>query len=556
MTEPHPRPSRVAIWTIAGIALVAAIVAALVAPDEWAAGEGRLDVIVNGETTSVDVQVGSTEPIVVSPSGDGVGFSLPRGVPTSEAVRVEIDVPVDAKVEATLTLSDGSTEPMPVIASGGAVTATRRPPDDVHLILPLLAIVVLLWVSEAIPLHVTALAIPVVLAMSGTTTAREALAPFFDPIIVLFLAGFLLAEAMHRVRLDHLVAVQLVARAGAGPLRLFASMVALAAFLSMWMSNTAAVAVLIPIALAVTEPLDDSSYRRVMVLGIAYAGTVGGVGSVIGTPANPLAVRFIDELTGRTITFVDWFVFGLPMVLLFLPVMATILWKAMGTTVDPNRFAEARAAALEAQQKQGPLTRDQIEVLSVFALVMAGWLTQSWHDQSPSIVALAGTIVLMLLGRIETDDLGTISWPTLLTFGGGLTMGVAMVDSGASDWIVTRLTGASDWPTPLAVLLVAVTALITTTVASNTAAAATLIPLAIPLAGLIGVDPVMLVVVVAIASSVDFALVIGTPPTMLAYSTGLFTSGEILRRGALLDIVGIAILVGLVVPFWQLVGAL
>ena len=121
---------------------------------------------------------------------------------------------------------------------------------------------------------------------------------------------------------------------------------------------------------------------------------------------------------------------------------------------------------------------------------------------------------------------------------------------------MTRLTGASDWPTPLAVLLVAVTALITTTVASNTAAAATLIPLAIPLAGLIGVDPVMLVVVVAIASSVDFPLVIGTPPTMLAYSTGLFTSGEILRGGALLDILGIAILVGLVVPFWQLTGAI
>jgi sodium-dependent dicarboxylate transporter 2/3/5 len=170
------------------------------------------------------------------------------------------------------------------------------------------------------------------------------------------------------------------------------------------------------------------------------------------------------------------------------------------------------------------LTRDQIEVLSVFAIVMAGWLTQSSHDQSPSIVALAGTIALMLLGRIETDDLGTISWPTLLTFGGGLTMGVAMVDSGASDWIMTRLTGASDWPTPLA--------------------------------GLIGVDPVMLVVVVAIASSVDFPLVIGTPPTMLAYSTGLFTSGEILRGGALLDILGIAILVGLVVPFWQLTGAI
>ncbi len=137
---------------------------------------------------------------------------------------------------------------------------------------------------------------------------------------------------------------------------------------------------------------------------------------------------------------------------------------------------------------------------------------------------------------------------------GGLTLGVYMVETGASDWLVTRLGALADWPTLLAVAAVATVTLGLTTVASNTGSAATLIPLAIPLAGLVGVSPVLLVSVVAIASSVDFALVIGTPPTMLAYSTELFTVREILRKGAVLDLVGIVILIAVVVPFWQLTG--
>ena len=147
-----------------------------------------------------------------------------------------------------------------------------------------------------------------------------------------------------------------------------------------------------------------------------------------------------------------------------------------------------------------------------------------------------------------------ISWPTLLTFGGGLTLGTFMVQTGTSDWIVARLGGLASWPTMFAVAAVAVVTLALTTVASNTGSAATLIPLAIPLAGLIGVEPTLLVAVVAIASSVDFALVIGTPPTMLAYSTELFTVREILRKGSVLDVMGILILIAAVVPLWQLFG--
>jgi sodium-dependent dicarboxylate transporter 2/3/5 len=142
----------------------------------------------------------------------------------------------------------------------------------------------------------------------------------------------------------------------------------------------------------------------------------------------------------------------------------------------------------------------------------------------------------------------------LLTFGGGLSLGLALTDSGVSDWLATRLGGLANLPSAVAVGFVALVALVLTTVASNTASAAMLVPLAIPLAGVIGVDPVLLVVTVAVASSIDFALVIGTPPTMIAYSTGLYRAPEIFRTGVVLDVVGLVLLTTVVAGVWTVLG--
>ena len=380
------------------------------------------------------------------------------------------------------------------------------------------------------------------------------LAPFFSPIIVLFFAGFLMAEAMRRSKLDHLAAISIVARAGRSPVMLFAALIGTAAFFSMWMSNTAAVAILIPIALAVTAPLSHLGYRRTVVLGIAYAGTIGGVGSAIGTPANQLAIEFLDSFGGREISFVEWFAFGLPMVVLFLPIMGLYLWLRGDVRIDRALLGEVQEEARAELQRAGRLTRDQLMVLVVFLLTVIGWITQTVHGFHPGIVALAGAVLLMVLRRILPEDLQRISWSSLLTFGGGLTLGFFLVESGSSDWIASHLTGIADLPAMVAVAIVATVTLILTTVASNTASAAILIPLSIPLAGALGVDPVLLVGVVAIASSIDFALVIGTPPTMVAYSTRLFTAGRIFRVGILLDVIGLALLVTVVVWIWQLLG--
>jgi sodium-dependent dicarboxylate transporter 2/3/5 len=192
--------------------------------------------------------------------------------------------------------------------------------------------------------------------------------------------------------------------------------------------------------------------------------------------------------------------------------------------------------------------------MAVFLGVIAVWLTETFHGLETGIVALGGAIVLFLLGKVTQDDLGRISWASLLTFGGGLTLGLFLLETGTSDWIATRVGGLAIVPAPIAVAAIAAVTLALTTVASNTASAAMIIPLAIPLAAIIGVDPVLLVLVVAIASSIDFALVIGTPPTLLAYSTRLFTPGQIFRVGGILDVVGLLILVSVVVWIWELLG--
>ncbi len=548
------------------LALVAATAAALAAPDPWPDGAGEIAVRYRGElVAAAPVTVGATDAVTVRGAGGVV--ALPGGLPTDAVVEVEVAITAGGatvrpgldEVRVELTLPDGRRELIPALRwehGTALLMAARRPPVDAAVVLGLLGLVVVLWVSEAVPLFVTSLAIPVVLVVAGVGDAQEALAPFFHPIIALFFGGFLMAEAMRRVDLDHLAAVTIIARAGHSPVTLFAAMLGVAAFLSMWMSNTAATAVLVPIAIAVTAPLGHPGYRKAVVLGIAYAATIGGVGSAIGTPANPLAIEFLGAYAGRSVTFAGWFAIGLPMVVLFLPLMGVYLWRRSAVQVDPARFAATRRLAAEELERHGPPTRDQATVLAVFAGVVAVWLTQTWHGLDTGIVAVGGAVALAALGKVLPDDLGRISWASLLTFGGGLALGLSLVQTGTSDWVATRLDGLSGVPPLVGTATVALLALALTTVASNTATAAMLIPLAIPLAGVIGVDPVLLVLVVAIASSVDFALVIGTPPTMIAYSTHLYTSREIFRTGIALDVAGVALLVTAVVGIWNALGIL
>lgn len=569
LEEEAQPPRRAKLLMVVPLALVAAFVGVLLAPANWESGSGRVTLSYRGALLiDEELPVGGDRGLAysgVSASSTSVDLTFPAGVPTDAPVEALVKVterdaalrPDFDQVELTLALPDGRQELVPIVRwdeDTQQLEGLRRPTRSSGVVLGLLGFVVVMWVSEVVPLFVTSLSIPVVLVFSGVATATGATAPFANPIIVLFFAGFLMAESMRRTGLDHHISMAMISGAGRSAGILFGSMIGLAAFLSMWMSNTAATAVLVPIALAVSAPIGHAGFRRALVLGIAYASTIGGVGSAIGTPANQLAIEFLGEFGDRSISFVEWFAFGVPMVVLFLPLMGWYLWRRSGVRLEPGALARARQVAHEERSRLGRMNRDQLAVLAVFAAVAAGWLTQTFHGVHPGLVALAGAVALFVLGKLRPEDLGRISWSALLTFGGGLTLGLYLVETGTSDYIATRLAGLAAMPATVAVIAVASMTLLLTTVASNTASAAILIPLAIPLAGVLGVDVTTLVIVVAIASSIDFALVIGTPPTMIAYSTKLYTAGEIFRRGAVLDLAGIALLVFVVTRLWSLLG--
>ncbi len=564
-TKAEQPPKR--LWILAlGIAL--AVLLGFLAPSSWTVGDGQVQVAFRGQIViESDVSVGSKDAWTLRATHleHEVEVEFPQGISVDSTIVALVRVHEHGKavgaslgeVAITLTLPGGQKESIPSVRFHDetlTLEARRRPPVDAVVVLALLGLVIVLWVSDFFPLFVTSLLIPVVLVFSGVADPKLAMQPFFSPIIVLFFGGFLIAEALRRSGLDHLAAITMVAKAGRSPTTLFAAMLGASAFLSMWMSNTAAVAVLIPIALAVTEPLQHLGYRKAVVLGIAYAGTLGGVGSAIGTPGNQLAIELLDTFDVQTLSFIDWFAFGLPVVVVLLPIIGIYLWKRMGVTLDPGTFQKARAAAQAELAGTGRLTKNQHQVLWVFAVVVAGWLTQSVHGVHPGMVALAGALVLAAIGRILPVDLQRIDWASLLTFGGGLTLGLFLVQTGTSDWVATRLGALAGLPPAVGVIVVAFISLGLTSVASNTASAAILIPITIPLASVIGVDPALLVAVVAIASSLDFALVIGTPPTMIAYSTHLYTTSEVFRIGIVLDLIGVVVLAGGVVWFWQLVG--
>lgn len=540
-----------------------AALGAAVAPEPWVAGPVGLEIEREGTTVVEAVRLGETAPIEIT-RGD-LTVTFPGGVPTNRQVEARVRVVQDGKhvnpghdaVGLTLVLPDGRREHIPVVRWDGKaehLVAQRRPPTNTALALALLGLVVILWVTEALPLFVTALLVPVVLSALGAQGAEQALAPFFHPIIALFLGGSLMAEAMHRVGLDHRIAMALVTRAGRSPATLMGALMGMAAFMSFWMSNTAATALMIPIALATTAPLAQPGYRKAVVLGLAYAATIGGVGSPVGTPANPLAMELLGTFAGRQITFLEWFGFGVPMVALFLPIMGAYLWWRMGTRIEPAELQGVREVARAELARLGKLTRDQWLVLGVFVVTILGWLTQGLHGVNNGIIALSGAILLALVGQLDRQDVSRTSWSSLLTFGGGLALGAFLVESGTSDWIATMLGMLGALPPWVGLAAVAALTLGLTAVASNTVTAAMLIPLALPLASVLGGDPTQFVIVIAIASAIDFALVVGTPPTMIAYATELFTAREIFRVGCVLDVIGITLLLTAVAWLWQLFG--
>ena len=406
-----------------------------------------------------------------------------------------------------------------------AYWAWPLPDSNQAVVAATLVAVIILWVMEVIPLYISALTGSFLLLALGDFPADEIFQPYFDPVIVLFLGGFVLARALQKYEIDRRVAHEVLKRLGDSPAIFVLGLMLVTAFLSMWMSNTASAAIMIPISIIVLRENNlfhkHSRFARGAVLAVAYAATIGGIGSLVGSPPNAIAARYLGE-HGISLDFLEWMLQALPFVVLALMFTWLLLFL----------FNRPEIEKIEFRYETRPINRPQKIILLVFLVTVAGWLSTKYTGFSASLVALVPVISLFALGLLDETDLGSISWSTLLLFGGGLSLGSAVSAVGIDSWLTAQVQGwIAGIPLFLALMGLVFFGILVTMVASNTASAAILIPLMLPLSATLGIDLQSIALLIAIGVSLDFMMPVGTPPSAIAYSTGVVRVRDMIRNG-------------------------
>jgi len=429
-----------------------------------------------------------------------------------------------------------------------------------------------LWVTEALPLAVTALVPIAAFPLAGVGTIDKVAPVYAHPMIFLFLGGFMLASAMKRWHLHKRVALFALQLAGPKPGRQVFAIIAATAFLSLWISNTATAMVMMPIGLSLiaaykrqdqhgehinrqihsanTKIEPGSAFGSAMMLGIAFSATIGGIGSLIGTPPNAFLASFIAETYGTSIGFGQWMLLGVPIVLVLIP----ITWFLLTRVFFPLPQMVTR---VEVDRKSlGPLSRGQSLVAAVLILTACLWILRpllaeklGMPQLSDAGIAIAASISLFMLPAhfsddkplLSWDDITGLRWDVLILFGGGLALADAIRSSGLANWIGGGTSLFSDLPLIVLVFVMMIVIVYLGELASNTAVAAIFLPIAAAAAAGLDVQPLALILPVALAASLGFMLPVATPPNAIVYGSGAVTAREMLRAGAVMDVISIIV---------------
>ena len=419
----------------------------------------------------------------------------------------------------------------------------------------LLAIV--LWVTEAIPLVATAV---LVIALEILLVSNQALLPvpgdgdatkysaflgaLANPVIILFLGGFLIADGAEKYRLDkNLAAVLIKPFTGSARTTVLGLMV-ITAMLSMFMSNTATTATMFAVIIPILGALPAGRARAGLALSIPVAANVGGIGTPVGTPPNAIALGALEE-AGYRISFLDWMIMAVPLMVLIL-VGAWLLICALllpgGLTVE----LDIRA--------QWHTDRRAVTFYVIAAATILAWMTESLHGVSANVVGFLAVAALLVTQVMGAEDLGRLSWPVLWLVAGGIALGDGVAATGLDAWIL-GLFGWDAMPAFAVVVVMGMLGLAMSNVISHSAASNLLIPLAMGLAtGIDGLEPVTIAVVLALACSLGMSLPISTPPNAIAYATGEVTTADMVRVGVVVGVAGAALLVLLMPSLWSALG--
>lgn len=462
------------------------------------------------------------------------------------------------------------------------------------------------WMTEAVELYATALLPLVALPMSGASPVREAAAPYAHELIFLFMGGFLIALAMQRWGLHRRLALRALRAAGDHPAGIVACFMGVTAFFSMWVSNTATAVMMLPIALSIiglVEQVEPGSvgggagnggrgnggasgtvnagngstgngesrtktrphFALCLLLGIAYAASIGGIGTIIGTPPNVFLASFIQSSLGQEISFVRWMGVGLPLVAVFLPLtwlmLTRVLYPVRGERIEGSSEVTERA-----YQELGAMSRGERAVLVVFLLAALSWITRpllvrvqvgDLHPLaglSDPVVAMVAALALFVVPVDVKRRVFVMNWETavklpwgiLLLFGGGLSLAAAIRANGVGEYIGHQLAFLSGIPTLLLVMAVIALVIFLTELTSNTATTATFIPILAALSPVFDLHPYMLIVPAAIAASCAFMLPVATPPNAIIFGSGHVTIQQMIRAGFWLNLLGVVLITVLV----------
>lgn len=416
------------------------------------------------------------------------------------------------------------------------------------------------WMTEAIPLAATALVPLVLFPALNVATVDDVAPPYANPIIFLFMGGFMLALALQRWNLHRRIALATVLLVGTKPKQLVGGFMIATGFLSMWVSNTATAVMMIPIGLSVLSLVANTenaekppkNFGIALMLGIAYSASIGSLGTIIGTPPNALMVGYLAENHDINIGFGEWMLVGVPMAVVFMAITWFLLTHVLFKP-EIEEIPGGRELIRDEFKKLGSMNTGEKLVLVTFVLAAAAWITVPllWPDTNigNAVIAMAVAVVLFLVPAEPGKGVTLLSWSSakelpwdiLILFGGGLALSARFTESGLSEWIGTQVSALGGLPLVLIIAAASALVLMLTELTSNTATAATFLPLIGAVAVGLGYDPMLLVIPVAIAATCAFMLPVATPPNAIAYSSGHLEIAHMIKAGVGLNIIALVL---------------
>jgi sodium-dependent dicarboxylate transporter 2/3/5 len=429
------------------------------------------------------------------------------------------------------------------------------------------ALMAIWWISEAIPVPATALLPILLFPVLGVLDGSEVTRAYGHHLIYLFLGGFLIAVTMEKWNLHHRIALHTIHLVGVTPNRIVLGFMLATAFLSMWISNTAATMMMVTIAVAVLREIErdspeaapGSQFGAALMLGICYAASVGGVATLIGTPPNAIFAGVVEKTYGISVSFVDWMKFGLPLSLVMLGITWVYLTRVRFRGVQPQ-LAGGRELIREQLNRLGPMSRAERGVAAVFSLVALLWIVRGLYQPAAlgmvtdSTIAIGGALLLFLipvsLARreflLDWKTAVTIPWDIIILFGGGFALARGFSETGLTSWLAGLLAVLQGADIVLIIAAVVLLVIFLTEVTSNTATASLLLPVMAALAAAVEVHPFGLMVAAVIAASFAFMLPVATPPNAIVYGSHQISIQQMAGAGLWLNLLAVVLVTGFI----------